>query len=59
MIFESGSVKFRCAVGFGANGSRPFAWLAWLLALRLELGAPRLLASAASASNATLASRIF
>ncbi len=23
MIFDSGSVKFRCAVGLGANGSRP------------------------------------
>ena len=23
MIFDSGSVKLRCAVGFGANGSRP------------------------------------
>jgi N-methylhydantoinase A len=25
MIFDSGSVKFRCALGFGANGSRPSA----------------------------------
>ena len=41
MIFDSGSVKFRCALGFGANGSRPFGGLRRLLALCVQLGTPR------------------
>src|SRR5450755_3267972 len=41
MIFDSGSVKFRCAVGLGANGSRPSRGARGLLALRLKLSAPR------------------
>ena len=40
MIFDSGSVKLRCAFGLGANGSRPSARRARLLALLGHLLAP-------------------
>jgi len=47
MIFDSGSVKLRCAFAFGLNGSRPFGGLRGVL-LSLSSSARRAVSAAAA-----------
>ena len=58
MILDSGSVKLRCAVGFGVNGSRPSRGARGFLPCASSSARRAVSASRASASNACLASRI-
>jgi len=57
MIFDSGSVKFRCAVGFGANGSRPSRGRRVFLPCALSSARRARSRSAACSSKAAFASR--
>src|SRR6266545_5886496 len=57
MIRDSGSVKLRCALGLGANASRPPG--GWRGVLPSRSSSARRAVSAALASSACLASRIF